>query len=216
MNGEIAQHIAAVEAAYRPLITAGNSRLEGGAKLWGQFMDAVDSYRGGMTTFAAVYERINELEIARILLADASLMGCRILYEPQVAADGRRIDFVVVSVVAGGNLYIEVKTVRPTAGDTKQNWLKYENRRKRHAPNVKYVVAQEWMGARFTVIQPMHTAAFSLTARPHSLHAISAMVILQSNGTPHRAIYNGTRFVIRPNRKVTPPIFRGASDRTRV
>ncbi len=147
MSCEIEEHIAAVEAAYAPLITGENSQLDGGAKLWGQFTDAVASYRKrGGTTFAAVYERINELAIARILLEDSSLMSCRILYEPKITADDRRIDFVVPDADAS-ILYIEVRTVRPTAKDTEQNWHKYEERLERHTANVKYVVEQEWMGA---------------------------------------------------------------------
>ncbi len=147
MSDEIEEHIAAVEAAYAPLITGENSRLEGGAKLWGQFTDAVASYRKRCgTAFAAIYERIDELAIARILLGDSSLVSCRILYEPKITADDRRIDFVVPDA-EGSSLYIEVKTVRPTAKDTEQNWHKYEERREHHTANVKYIVEQEWMGA---------------------------------------------------------------------
>jgi hypothetical protein len=147
MDDEIEQHLAAVEVTYRPLITAGNSRLEGGAKLWAQFADAVASYRTDSTTFAAVYERINELAIAHVILADSSLVGRRILHEPQVAPDGRVIDFVVLGGVESGSLYIEVKTVRPTAEDSTQNWLKYEKRREFHTPDVKYIVNPNWRGA---------------------------------------------------------------------
>jgi len=143
---EVEQHLAAVEATYAPLIIGDNSRLEGGVKLWDQFTDAVASYRKGGTTFAAVYERINELAIARLLLIDQSLAGCRILYEPEIAADDSRIDFVV-SGVECGNHYIEVKTVRPTAEDSEQNWRKYEKRREHHPASVKYIVARGAMGA---------------------------------------------------------------------
>lgn len=147
MCDEAERHIAAVEAAYRPLITGRGSRLEGGTKLWCQFTDAVASYRKrGRSAFAAVYERINELAIARILLADETLAECRIVYEPQIAADDRRIDFVVPDV-EGGNLYIEVKTVRPSAEDTDANWNKYEQRRERHPEHVHYVVEKGWLGA---------------------------------------------------------------------
>jgi|SRR5882724_9101296 len=49
--------------------------------------------------------------------------------------------------------------------------------------------------------QPMHTAALSLTARPHSLHAVSAMILLPS-------------FAIRPphreNQRITPNRDQGA------
>ena len=146
MSEEAEQHIAAVEATYAPLF-ASNSRLDGGARLWGQFTDAIASYRQrGGTGFAPVYERINELAVARILLSDQSLAGVRILYEPPIAVDDRRIDFVVPNV-EGSNLYIEVKTVRPTAKDSDQNWHKYEQRRELHTHNVQYIVEQEWKGA---------------------------------------------------------------------
>jgi hypothetical protein len=143
VSEEVEQHLAAVETTYAPLIV-GDDRLKGGARLWGQFEDAVASYRGGRTTFAAVYERINELAVARLLLIDHP--QCQILYEPPIAADGSRVDFVVPGAV-GGNLYTEVKTVRPTTEDSEENWRKFEKRREYHPANVKYVVAREMLGA---------------------------------------------------------------------
>jgi hypothetical protein len=147
MDDAIEQHIAGVEAAYRQLIIGVGSRLEGGAKLWGQFTDAVASYRKpARSAYSAVYERVNELAIARILLADPTITDCRITYEPRIAADDRRIDFVVPDVKAG-NLYIEVKTVRPSAKDTDENWNKCKQRRERHTAHVHYVVEKQWLGA---------------------------------------------------------------------
>jgi hypothetical protein len=126
-----------------PRTVGDDSRLKGGARLWGQFEDAVASYRGGRTTFAAVYERINELAVARLLLIDHSRR--QILYEPPIAADGSRVDFVVPGAV-GGNLYTEVKSVRPTTEDSEENWRKFEKRREYHPTNVKYVVARRCWG----------------------------------------------------------------------
>jgi hypothetical protein len=146
MRAEVKQHIAAVKTYYAPIILGTNSRLEGGANLWRQFTDAVTSYTRDKVTFGTVYERINELAIADILLVDQSLLPCRIHYEPPIASDGRRIDFVVPNA-AGGTLYIEVKTVRPTQGDTEQNWQRYEKRRKLHTANTDYLVAREYLGA---------------------------------------------------------------------
>jgi hypothetical protein len=47
----------------------------------------------------------------------------------------------------GGNLYTEVKTVRPTTEDSGENWRKFEKRGEYHPANVKYVVAREMLGA---------------------------------------------------------------------
>lgn len=147
MCDEIDQHIAAVEAAYRPLVTGYGSRLEGGAMLWRHFTDALATYRNcGRSAWAAVYERINELAVARILLAEQTLANCRIAYEPQIAEDDRRIDFVVPDVGAG-SLYIEVKTVRPTTKNNEENWNKYEERSERHTERVHYAVEKDWLGA---------------------------------------------------------------------
>ncbi len=146
MAEDAEQHIAAVEATYGPLVL-NNPRLDGGIRLWGQFTGAVAGYRQrGGAGFPPVYERINELAVARRLLIDSSLADFKILYEPRIAANDRRIDFVIPDV-EGGNLYIEVKTVYPTAEDSDANWHKYEKRREHHTANVHYVVEQEWMGA---------------------------------------------------------------------
>ncbi len=99
-----------------------------------------------MAAFVAVYERVNQLAVADTLLANSSLAGCRIVYQPQIAADDRRIDFVVPTAESG-YLYIEVKLVRPTAKDTEEHWQKYEQRRQRHTENVSYIVGKAWLGA---------------------------------------------------------------------
>jgi hypothetical protein len=50
-------------------------------------------------------------------------------------------------MAAGSTLYIEVKTVRPTQGDTEQNWQNYERRRQHHTVNTNYVVERKYRGA---------------------------------------------------------------------
>ncbi|MGB6325878.1 MAG: hypothetical protein WBG11_08910 [Methylocella sp.] len=149
MTEWIEQHIAAVEAHYELLITGSDSRLEGGGKLWGQFTNAVKSYRErDKAEFSAVIERVNELAVARILLGDPTLTGRKILYEPQIAADDhRKIDFVVPDV-EDGSLYIEVKTVRPIAKDPEQKWKQYEKCKQNHTENVSYIVGKERLGAQ--------------------------------------------------------------------
>lgn len=150
MSDEIENHIESIEAFYRPLITGKGSRLEGGGRLWSQFTVAVAVYRKhGNSKVGAIIERVNELAVARIILSDESLMPGRILYEPKITADGRRIDFVVPAMEGERFcLYIEVKTVRPTAEDSTDNWKKYEGRKKFHPKNVTFHVDRQLLGAQ--------------------------------------------------------------------
>lgn len=150
MYDEIEDHIAAVEAFYRPLIIGSDSRLEGGAKLWGQFTAAVAAYhKHDKASFEAVIERVNELALARIILADPSLVPGKILYEPKIGTDDRRIDFVVPAMEGESFcLYIEAKTVRPAAKDSEGNWEKYQKRKGLHTKNVTYYVERRWLGAQ--------------------------------------------------------------------
>ena len=116
MSDTIERHITAVAAAYGPLIIGDGSPLEGGSKLWGQFTDAVAAYRRhGKDVLPAIIERVNEMAVARILINGPTFARGKIWYESPIAADGRRIDFVMPEAEGGGNLYVEVKTVRPTA-----------------------------------------------------------------------------------------------------
>jgi hypothetical protein len=148
MSDTIERHITAVAAAYRPLIIGDGSRREGGSKLWGQFTDAVAAYRRhGKDVLPAIIERVNEMAVARILIDGPTFARGKILYESPIAADGRRIDFVRPEAEGGGNLYVEVKTVRPTAEDSEDNWKKYEARKARHSDHVTYHVEKRWMGA---------------------------------------------------------------------
>jgi hypothetical protein len=146
MRDEIELHIATVKAYYAPIITGSNPRLEGGARLWRQFEETVACHALGKVKFGSVYERINELAVADILLSDKSLLSCQICYEPPIASDGRRIDFAIPDA-GGSTLYVEVKTVRPAQGDTEQNWQRYRKRRQRHTVNTDYIVEREFRGA---------------------------------------------------------------------
>jgi hypothetical protein len=148
MTDTVEQHITKVVAAYKPLVSGDDSRLVGGSRLWGQFKDAVAAYRRhGMEALPAIIERVNEMAVACILINNPTFAHSNFLYEPPIAVDGRRIDFVVPEAEGSGRLYIEVKTVRPTAEDSEDNWKKYEARKARHSDNVTYHVDKRWMGA---------------------------------------------------------------------
>lgn len=150
MCDEIEQYIAKVKIYYEPLITGGKARLEGGAKLWRQFTDAAANYRKrGSAGHAALYERGNELAVAHVLLTRPAFSNHGIAYEPQMAVDNRRIDFVLRDFDYG-NLYVEVKTVRPTAEDTETNWQRYEQNRRHHTENVDLHVEKGLLGAQIS------------------------------------------------------------------
>lgn len=83
MSAEIEEHIAAAETFYRPIILGPSSRLKGGAKLRREYQKGRKAYRRGATDFLPVYERINEMAAAHVLLSDPrctlrpSPMRCR-------------------------------------------------------------------------------------------------------------------------------------------
>ncbi len=96
--------------------------------MWGQFEDAVAAFRRhGRTQVTGVIERVNELAVAREILADDSLSGAAVLYEPEIVAGGTRFDFVATKT-GEIPLYIEVKTVEPRTEDNEKNWEKVERR----------------------------------------------------------------------------------------
>lgn len=143
---EVEEHLAEVEIFYRPFILGG-LRLTGAAKLWRQYEDARDAYRRGATDFLPVYERINELAAAHVLLADATLNDASIAYETPIAADGSLIDFTA-SWPGGRTLYVEVKTVHPRTKDTEASWANFEKRSAHHPEQVNYIVHKELMGGQ--------------------------------------------------------------------
>ena len=147
MDPDIDQHIAAVRAAHAGL--ASEPRLVGGARLLGQFEDAVTAYRRhGRAQVRGVIERVNELAVARLLLDGPTLAGSIIDYEPEVVPGGSRFDFRIRAAGPEGHpLYAEVKTVMPNAADTEENWDKAERRAKLFQKKTWLSVAREWMGA---------------------------------------------------------------------
>jgi hypothetical protein len=147
LSPDAEEHIAAAEAFYRPVILGPGSRLERGAKLWRQYEDARDACRRGATDFVPVYERINEMAAAHILLSDLTLNGATVAYETPIAANGSLIDFIV-SRPAGRPLYVEVKTIHPRTEDCEASWTNFEQRRVHHPDNVHYIVDKEWMGGK--------------------------------------------------------------------
>jgi hypothetical protein len=145
MSHEIEGHIAAIYRAYEPLILG--ARLTGGSRLWAQFEHAVSAWRQhGRPQVTGIIERVNELAMAKYLLADPHIPDAEIQYEPEVIAGGARFDFVVPDY-QGTTLYVEVKTVHPRTEDTERNWRKVEARQRHLSPGNHYVVAKEWMGA---------------------------------------------------------------------
>jgi len=161
---EIEAHIAAAEDFYRPIILGPGSSLTGGSKLWRQFEETRDAFRRGATDFQPVYERINEMAAAQVLLGDPTLAGAAIAYEPPIAADGSLIDFVV-SLPDGRTLYIEVKTVHPRTEDGDASWAKYEQRRAHHPNHVAYLVHKDWLGGEIYGASFSARGAFMTYAR---------------------------------------------------
>lgn len=147
MTDEIKAHIAAVRATYHPLVVGAGSRIDGGTRLWRQFEDAVAAYqRHGRKQVSGLVERVNELAVAKQILADHSLSNANILYEPEIVRSGPKFDFLV-SGGEGGELYIEVKTVAPRTEDNDCNWANVEVRQQHVTPGNLYIVDKEWMGA---------------------------------------------------------------------
>lgn len=147
MSDEIEGHITAVETFYRPIICGPDSRLIGGARLWRQYEDAREAYRRGATDFSQVYERINEMAAAYLLLSGPALDGATIAYEAPIAADGSLIDFTV-SVPDDRTLYVEVKTVRPSVENSEASWSKYEKRSLFHPEHAAYIARKDWLGGK--------------------------------------------------------------------
>jgi hypothetical protein len=149
LSAEIEEHIAAVETFYRPIILGPSSRLEGGAKLWRQYREARNAFHRGATDFLPLYERINEMAAAHVLLSDPTLHGATIAYEMPIAADGSLIDFTV-SWPEGRPLYTEVKTVHPRTADSEATWARYERRRVNHPENADYIAHRRWLGGKLS------------------------------------------------------------------
>ena len=147
MTDEIEQHIAEVAEFYEPIIKGPTSRLVEGRKLWSQFEAAVSAFRTqGLKGFSAVIERINEMAVAHLILSDPTLTNATVTYEPDIADEGSRIDFVA-DLTCGRTIYLEVKTVHPRSNDNLGNWQKYLARRQHHSDGTDYIVNRDFLGA---------------------------------------------------------------------
>lgn len=133
--------VEAVRAEYYDAIITGIVR---GDVLWRRFEEAVTSCRADpKRNHRSITECVNELAVAKLLLEDPTITGT-ITYEPDILPDGRKIDFVVDR--GADNLYIEVKTVSPSAADTDEAWERFLEREKHHPENVKVLLGKDWMG----------------------------------------------------------------------
>jgi hypothetical protein len=149
MSAEIEEHISAAENFYRPVILGQGLRLESGAKLWRQYQKALKAYRRGATDFLPVYERINEMAAANVLLSDSALHAATIAYERPAAAELSLIDFTVCWP-DGRTFYIEVKTVHPRTEDSEATWAHHKRRSAHHPENVHYIVREDWLGGKLS------------------------------------------------------------------
>ena len=149
MSVEFEEHISAAETFYWPVILGQSSRLESGAKLWRQYQKALKAYRRGATDFLPVYERINEMAAAHVLLSDSALHAATIAYERPIAAERSLIDFTVWWP-DGRTLYIEVKTVHPRTEDSEAIWAHHKRRSAHHPENVHYIVREDWPGGKLS------------------------------------------------------------------
>jgi hypothetical protein len=144
---DIASLIQEVRDAYQEAITGPESRVVNGKTLWSQFETAADSYlMSKATRDHQLMERINEIAVASVLLADKALAGRTIQYEPNLLSDKRKIDFVVDR--GDDNLYVEVKTVSPTSRDSEKAWTDYLRRKEHHPETLDYMITREGMGGK--------------------------------------------------------------------
>lgn len=190
MSDEAQDHIGAAAAFYGPIISGPDSRLHGGQKLWRQFEDACDAYARELTVFQPVYERINEMAAAHVLLTDVTLVPAQLSYEPPIAADGSLIDFVA-AWPAGRTLYIEVKTVHPRTQDGEASWAKYQRRKAHHAEHVHYLVHKDWLGGQIYGDSFSARGAFMTYARQLEERLAAASAVKAGEGV---LLFCGTGF----------------------
>jgi large subunit ribosomal protein L30 len=134
-----------VRDEYREIIVGAGSRIVRGQVLWDQFEAAVVSCLADpKRDDRQLTEKINEIAVAAVLVADRALAGRPIQYEPDMLPDGRRIDFVIDR--GADNLYVEVKTVSPRTNDSDKAWEDFLRRKKFHPKTLDYMVTREGMG----------------------------------------------------------------------
>jgi large subunit ribosomal protein L30 len=134
-----------VREEYCEMIVGRESRVIRGQVLWDQFEAAVvrclaDPRRDDRE----LTEKINEIAVAAVLLADKALADRQIQYEPELLPDGRKIDFVIDR--GADNLYVEVKTVRPRSDHSDEAWEDFLRRKQYHPKTLEYLVTREGMG----------------------------------------------------------------------
>jgi hypothetical protein len=172
---EIEAHIAAIEAAYREIITGPDARIEGGSRLWTQFQDAIAAWRAKPSPkrVLAIIERVNELMVAGLLIDDVTIV--KLEYEPRLPGSEGRIDFRL-ELDVGKDGHAEVKTVQPQTDDSDENWEKYKERRELFTPNADFIVQRAWMGAQLFGRSFSARAAFMRYSLEfeEKLHAVQA------------------------------------------
>jgi len=180
--------VAEVRDAYEALLSPANGRVRRSDALWNQFEAVVADYANGNAHERTLLEKVNELAVASEIAMDPTLRGT-IEYEPDILPSGRRIDFVADR---GKDLvYVEVKTVRPEAGDEEENRRLYAARTVFHPENVHYIVGGDIGGTIY---------ANSFRARAHfldySLEFESRLAEARENGRggPGILVFCGTGF----------------------
>jgi hypothetical protein len=161
--------IAGARAAYRDILMGKDSRIRRGSVLWDQFERAAEACRADSE--GAERQLQDELAVAKILAEDKGLKG-PITYEPDILADGGRIDFVADR--QRDNAYVEVKTVHPDIADTEVAWENYEKRRKFHPKQADFVTHKDWMGGRLygnTFASRSHFLEYALDFEKHLAEA---------------------------------------------
>jgi hypothetical protein len=142
----INEHIAAVDAAYRPALMDARDRMPGIDRLLAHFDEAVSAFRRhGRRQVSGVIERVNELAVAHKLLSDSKFHPAIIDYEPAVL-NGPKFDFQI-SGIDGQVDYLEVKTIGPRAARDVTDWRVNTYRGRRlpqgtHSPGESYSAAR--------------------------------------------------------------------------
>lgn len=146
MDEQLRAIIERARELYKPILTGPGSRITRGHVLFQQFEDAARIAESDETQGERqLFERVNELAVAKIMADDGGLKGS-ITYEPALLPSGRKIDFVADR--GKDNSYVEVKSIRPSTVDNEKSWAQYEKRRKLHPEQANFITQKEWMGGK--------------------------------------------------------------------
>lgn len=147
MPDDLSRFADEVRQIYHGPVTGQGSRIERGQVLWAQLEQILAYARanGDGLYSRPLAEKMNELAVAKVLLDDRHLAG-PIRYEPDILPSGRRIDFVAIREVDW--LYVEVKTIHPTAVDSQATWSRFLELRRHHPANVRIMLEQDGMGGQ--------------------------------------------------------------------